>query len=797
MTAVPAESEPPGPVPDAGGDLSAEQDDPRTPFREWPAAGRWTIYLIAGLVLALLAATVGTAAVVRRSFPRTDGTLSLAGIDAAADVRRDRLGIPHVLADGAHDLFFAQGYAQAQDRFFAMDVARHRAAGRLSELLGRSALSSDLVARTLGWRYLAEAEYPDLARSTKSYLHAFSAGVNAYLAGHTPSRLSLEYSLLEVAGLDYKPERWSPLDSLAILKADGSAWRDDVDDEVTRARLAIDRTPAQVEELYPAGAPVEGDADAFVVPGTRTASGHPLLADAIAGTPGLPSPWVQVSLRCRRVDADCPFDVTGATFDGVPGVLAGRNANLAWGLARSRADVADLFLEKVDGRRYLRGRRWLPLGSRDELIRIQGAASKTFTVRSTDDGPLLSDVSGEVSSVGANARVPAGSPARGNGYAVALAATALTPARTADALFALDRATDAHAVRSAASGLALPGHDLLYAAADGAIGAVTLGPLPVRATGRRGTDATAGWRLRGHWTGVRNAPLPTLTVPDGGVLGGNERVRALVEHGPASGWTAAGLSRVQTDTRNPLAPVLVPALLRLRLPAGYYSTGQRLIAHWDYDQPAGSAAAAYFNAVWSNLLRLTFDDQLRRSLRPDGGPRWMTLVAKLLRQPDNSWWDDTDTPEVVEDRDTILAEAMRDARDELTSTVARDPSQWQWGRLLRVRLGDQALRPRGMGLLSGLVDRGRHGVGGGNGTVAGTEADLASGYDVTTAPVLRFVADLGEPADSRWVVLGGASGHAFTSHYRDQAERWQDGESYRWPFTTSATEDVLRLRRSD
>lgn len=796
MTAVTAESEP---APESAPASDPRSEDERTPFRDWPAAGRWVVYTVIGLVIALIAASIGTAAVIRRSFPRTDGTVALARIDGAADIRRDARGVPHVEADTAHDLFLAQGYAQAQDRFFAMDVARHRAAGRLSELLGRSAVSGDLTARTLGWRRLAETEYPDLAADTRAYLQAFSAGVNAYLRTRTPSTLSLEYTVLEVAGLDYKPEPWTPADSLAILKAEGSSWRDDVATEVDRARLAVDRTPTQIDELYPKHAPAAGEADAFVVSGALSASGRPLLADALSARPGLPSAWSQVSLQCRPVTDDCPFDVTGGTLDGVPGVLAGHNDDVAWGLARSRTDVADMYLEEVDGKQYLRGRQWRPLLLRDEKIRIQGAPSKTFTVRATEDGPLLSDVSAEVSSVGANAPVPDGAPERGNGYAVALAATALAPALTADALFELDRAEDARAVRAAAAKLALPGHDLLYAAEDDRIGKVTLGPLPTRSPGRRGLDAAPGWRLRGHWLD-RTAALPVVTDPVGGVIGGNARIRFLVTHEP-TGWTADELGNVQTDTLDPFARVLVRALQRVLVPSGYYADGRRLLADWDHRQSEDSAAAAYYAVVWSNLLRLTFHDQLRSSLWPDGSPRWATVMTRLLGEPNDPWWDDVETDDVIEDRDTILAEALRDARNELTRTMAREPSEWSLGRLLRLHLRDAPLRPRDLGMLSRLVDRGPYGVGGGNGTATGIEIDLADDYDVVRAPALRFVVDLGDLDASRWVVLGGTSGHAFAGHYRDQTERWRSGGSYLWPFTDAAVrrsgEDVLRLRRSD
>ena len=149
-----------------------------------------------------------------------------------------------------------------------------------------------------------------------------------------------------------------------------------------------------------------------------------------------------MGLHCTTVTADCPFDVTGFTFSGMPGVVIGHNRDIAWGMTNLDPDVTDLYLEKVSGTTYLYGGQQVPLVQRDEVIRVAGRPSKLITVRSTRHGPLLSDVSAELSSVGANAQVGTGAPPRDNGYAVALSWTALTPRPTADAIFGLDAASN-------------------------------------------------------------------------------------------------------------------------------------------------------------------------------------------------------------------------------------------------------------------------------------------------------------------------------------------------------------------
>jgi penicillin amidase len=240
----------------------------------------------------------------------------------------------------------------------------------------------------------------------------------------------------------------------------------------------------------------------------------------------------------------------------------------------------------------------------------------------------------------------------------------------------------------------------------------------------------------------------------------------------------------------------VPLLLRVLLPSRYYADGQRLLAPWDYSQPADSAAAAYFNAVWSNLLRLTFHDEMRESQWPDGDSRWFAVVSRLLRQPANSFWDDRGT-DVVETRDDILTQALTDARDEMTRLQARRPDSWEWGRMLRLDLHSQTLGESGIGPVEWLFNRDGWKVGGGGSIVNATGWDAGHGYEVTSAPSMRMVVSLADFDDSRWINLSGASGHAFHPHFTDQADLYVAGRTLPWAWSHDAVdaagEDTLTL----
>ncbi|TDQ54422.1 penicillin acylase family protein [Actinorugispora endophytica] len=218
-----------------------------------PLLKRWTAGVLAVLLtLLLVAAALGTWTV-RRSFPVTEGALELPALSAPATVHRDAHGIPHVYADTPEDLFTAQGYVHAQDRFWAMDFNRHLTAGRLAELFGPDQVATDAYLRTMGWRRVAEAEYDLLDQDTRDYLDAYADGVNAYLDGRSGPRASLEYAVLGLTNGDYEIEPWTAADSLAWLKAMAWDLAGNMAEEIDRASLlARGLSREQVEELYPA-----------------------------------------------------------------------------------------------------------------------------------------------------------------------------------------------------------------------------------------------------------------------------------------------------------------------------------------------------------------------------------------------------------------------------------------------------------------------------------------------------------------------------------------------------------------
>ncbi len=258
------------------------------------------------------------------------------------------------------------------------------------------------------------------------------------------------------------------------------------------------------------------------------------------------------------------------------------------------------------------------------------------------------------------------------------------------------------------------------------------------------------------------------------------------------------MESIQLDERNDFAPTMVPYLLQVFMPSEYLGAGQRLLQGWNFDQSADSAAAAYFNAVWKRTLELTFHDDMREAVWPNGGGRWFEVMRALLAEPDSHWWDKLDTETVIEDRDDILAEAMALARDDLVRAQSRRAVDWTWGHHHRLNLENQTLGQSDIGLIQWLFNRGGYQVGGGGEIVNATAWNAASdSYEVTAAPSMRMVVSLEDLDDSRWVNLTGTSGHAFHGNYVDQTELWAEGRTLPWLSSRGAldeaAEHTLRL----
>ncbi len=295
-------------------------------------------------------------------------------------------------------------------------------------------------------------------------------------------------------------------------------------------------------------------------------------------------------------------------------------------------------------------------------------------------------------------------------------------------------------------------------------------PLRSRANGQ---IPSPGWDARYDWKGtIPFAELPYVYNPPAGfIVAANQpiigpqypyplgsaysygwRSQEIIDRlRDASALTMDTAEQIFYDDTIRVAADLVPTLLKIKVSDPWVLEGQQTLVGWDYSSAAGSPAAAYFNVVFHNILKLTFRDELPEEQWPHGGDRWYAVVDNLLEQPRDAWWDDVTTKDKVETRDDILLAAMTNARKEITSLMARDTDEWQWGKLHTVTLRNSTLGTSGIPPVERLFNRGDYQVGGGPGIVNAMAYDDTLGYAVTSAP---DHADAGRPGRSRRLALG-------------------------------------------
>lgn len=478
----------------------------------------WRGFLVL-LVIILIAGIAGTyyfkrhlpSTVAPKAFPQTEGQIQIEGLQGSVNIYRDGMGVPSIHASNQHDLFFAQGYVHAQDRFWQMDVWRHIGSGTLSEMFGKGQVETDTFLRTLGWKRVAEQEYALLDPAAKSILDSYTEGVNAYLKEHDRTDLSLEYAVLGLLSPDYKVQPWTPVNSLTWGKAMAWDLRGNMGEEIERAVLLKTLTLEQVKELYPdypqdhpvivnnigeGSLKVEsqmsqvdpalrlssfdfnhvahqfalldnvlgpaGDgvgSNSWAVSGSLTSTGMPLLANDPHLSIQMPSIWYQVGLHCQPKSDECPIEVAGFSFAGVPGVIIGHTDRVAWGFTNVGPDVMDLYIEKVNPdnpNQYEVNGEWVDFETRQETIDVVGSDPVEITIRTTRHGPVISEAYGPLKNEGdpndqefeafkdrAGIDLPAN-------YVIALKWTALQPSTPFQAIWGFDRAQNWEQFREAA-----------------------------------------------------------------------------------------------------------------------------------------------------------------------------------------------------------------------------------------------------------------------------------------------------------------------------------------------------------
>jgi penicillin amidase len=782
----------------------------------------WKRVLI-GLGIVVLLAIIGGAGyaywVVQRAMPTVNGSASLPGLSAPVTVTRDTYGVPHIVGATVADVYAAQGYVHAQDRLFQMFYYRQLGAGKLAEAFGPTAVDADKFLRTIGMRRAAEAEWQQTTPEVRTALEAYAKGVNAFLHTHSDS-LPIEFNLLGT-----KVDDWQPVDSLSFAKVmawDLSGnWDQELLNADLRAKLGPERA-AQLLPSYPAdgpfvvpgansgsnSAPVSPVLQAFnlnvrpwlpstgltglgsnnwVIDGTKSATGKPLLSNDPHLTVQNPSIWYQVHLSTT----DGKFDAAGFGFAAAPGIVTGHNRDITWGVTNAEGDVQDLFIEKLDPSghpgQYQSPDGWKPLQVITETIMVKGDQPVTQTVRFTGHGPLISDALTAISAtIGSTVKDP-----------LALQWTAAKPGHLMEALLGLQQAHNWQEFRAALSKWSVPGQNFVYADKQGNIGYQMTGEQPIRKKGD-GMAPVPGSTGEYDWSGyVPFDDLPrSYNPPDHFIATANNKTFGADYKYPIQGTWAPPwrISRILemlkakdklsvddframiTDTHSLMARKIAPLIAALKPSDARAQQAVKLLSTWDGNVTADSVAATIYEVTVQQALSETFSDDLGPDLFQEylGGSGSSVLRAfdLLVDKPEDPFWDKTGTP-AHENRDAILGLALSDAMADLTSGLGDDMTTWQWGKV-------HTITPRhtfgSQPVVSGVFNLSALPIGGDGTTVAVSGFELLAPYAATTHQSYRMIVDVGDWTKSLAIFATGESGQPYNKHWGDIYQAWVNGD---------------------
>lgn len=762
--------------------------------------GKWPKVLLSifgGLIALLVVGLIVINVYIGKSKPVIEGEVTVNFLDEDVEIVRDTDGVPHITAKSEADLYRAQGYTQAQDRLFQMDLARRQASGRLAEVVGAAAVDTDKTFRTFSLRNAAEASYDGYGEDAKKVLDWFAEGVNAFIdQANEDGKLPYEFKIL-----GYEPEQWTPIDSLTIGKYMaydlGGNW-----DSLAVRHWALNNFPEeQARELfvsYPDNAPsiiaanlktpveVAGQFNADLVPhefngsnnwvvsGEKTASGKPLLADDPHLGLNTPSIWYQMHLQSPEQN------VGGVIFAGVPGIILGHNENIAWGVTNVGPDVQDLYIEipnPEDPTQFRYDGKWEQAEVRDETIKVKGEEDVPFEVVVTRHGPIMSEILYKSEDPGA---------------LFSMQWTALEPTKELEAIMRMNKATDWETFESALEDFHAPAQNFVFASNDGTIAYKANGRIPIRKQGDAqlpvpGDSSEYGWE--GY---VPYDELPTVINPAEGFIAtaNNEvvddsypyhltkfwaqpyrymRIAEVLREGDK--FTAQDMMDLQMDQANLYAREFLQDLIgsvKAVDKEGNYAMAVRILEEWDQVDSADASAPLIFHKLMKQLPKTMFSNDMPEdvyNLMPGKGQ----IIDQMMRDAYSG------NPGVWVTQyggvDKWIYDSFETSIAEIEEQFGNDAEKWKWGEY------HQLAFPHSLAAASPIfayfLNPEKQEIGGSNVTVQA--AAFKEDGTVNHGASWRFVADLSDLSTAHHIVGPGQSGHMKSEWFHDQSEDWANG----------------------
>lgn len=782
-----------------------------------------------------------------KPLPNYQGDIKIDGISSQVDIYWDEFGVPHIFATNEADLYFALGYVHAQDRLWQMTLSQIAAEGRFAEFFGTELVELDKYQRTLGfWRTAESLSLNVLEDKERSVLQAYSKGVNTYVEENS-NKLPVEFSLASI-----KPFEWNETRSIAISRL--MAWDLNMGwwSEVTYGYLKNSLSAEQFSELrlsFPDSLPTtlnsvesakyssvlmpmlnqeidrrkilqtEGThvgSNAWVVDGSMTDSGYPLLA----GDPHLgldmPGKWYEVHLNLNGKN------VSGATIAGIPAVIIGQNDQMAWSLTNIMADDTDFFLEIQDPNdrgRYVADSLndstavYEEFYKKREIIKVKDQDDELLEIRFTKHGPIISDIYPQEELT--------------ENKLISMQWTGYEPSNEMRTLYEINWATNFQGFKDALPHFGSPGQNFMYGDKDGNIAMFSVAKLPIRS----GDPITLrrGWNSEDDWQGyIPFNNLPSVINPEKGWIA-NANNKLTTDDYPyylATFWEPPSrierieeflqskdffnpddFAELQNDTYSKFAAQTVPLILETVKNQQAYNFDRVIsyLENWDFRYEKNAAAATIFDTfilkLTENTLKDEFGDAVYRHFIHHENIPIRTITALL--EDSSSFFDDLNTLE-VESKSDIILRSMQDAILFLSENLGSETIEWRWEKLHKItfspplfaQAAEDENAPSILKLIvNNMLSSGPHSAVGHGMSVNNGQYNWDKPFEMVLGASIRRIVDLSDLENIRTVIPTGQSGNPLSKHFGDQTELWLNGD-YRILNQSSSISQEGKFRKT-
>ena len=701
---------------------------------------------------------------------------------------RDKNGTPHVEAETRADMYWGQGYVHARDRGVQMLMMRVLGQGRVCETLNDSeeSLGVDKFFRRMNWHNNLQSEFDKLNAENQLYMQSYAEGVNAAFAKKTPWEFKL---------LGYKPESWSPLDSIMLSRMIGYLTLAQSQAEMERLFVEMvqaDVSQEKLEELFPGNlgeldidllkqvklgerivnpsslwnlaAPRMMASNNWVISGARTASGKAIVAnDPHLEVNRLPNVWSEIVLSSGGRYS------MGGSMPGIPSVLVGRTTDIAWGITYAFVDAVDSWVENCKSGKYYRedGDQWLDFTVRVETIKRKKKDDVVVNFYENQHGTLDGD------------------PHQPGLYLATRWTGATSGAVSVDAFIKL------WGVRSAAEGMDTvgvveTGWDFVFADVDGNIGFQMTGAVPKRRAGVSGFVPLPGWKAENDWGAYLSIEeMPRILNPESGFFAtANHDLNEYgVEHPinmPMGSYRADRINQLLAkNDKFTVADVFAMHADMYSLQAEHFMDILRpllpdtpqgeILKNWDLCYDANSQGAFLFEEFYKELYREVFGrdgfGEVALNFLLDETGAFIDFYQnfdRVLLAENSAWFNGQSRAEIYK---KVVAQALKIQPKSWGSTRQYTMSHMLFGGTLPGFLGFDR------GPITGIGNRA---------TIHQGQIYHSAGRVTTFMPSLRLVFDLSENLLYS-NLAGGPSDRRFSKWYISDLENWLN---YRYKTTS-------------